>query len=164
MGQIEAAMQKNLSVALDVWRNLSEKDRQLAEKIMGTIVALKTQLEKIAAERGHSQACKESIATCRGVCCKWHFPNDLKPIDLFLALRGMPAESQRNLSNLIAQNQKHQCPVLQNEGCFFSFEQRPVSCTNAYPCFNDHAYWAKKEAANALFKKAFADLAGVIHL
>ncbi len=52
------------------------------------------------------------------------------------------------------QQQKNQCPVLLKTGYFLSFEQRPVLCTNAYPCFNDRSYWIEKEKKNIQFKKA----------
>ncbi len=42
--------------------------------------------------------------------------------------------------------------------CFLSFEQRPILCTNAYPCFNDKSYWTEKEKKNILFKKAIKAL------
>lgn len=164
MGQIETAMHESLMVARRAWRVISKNDLETAAKIIKTIVSIKYQMENLAVRRGYSQACKQSIASCCGVCCKWHFPKNLTPIDFFLALHGMSAENQHKLSELIAANRKHQCPALQKMGCFFSFKQRPVVCTNAYPCFNDRSYWKEKEAKAGLIKKAFVDLAAVIQI
>ncbi len=67
----------------------------------------------------------------------------------------MSEKQTAELSKLILNTKNNYCPILTETGCFFSFEQRPVLCTNAYPCFNDHSYWIEKEKKNILFKKAF---------
>jgi hypothetical protein len=37
-------------------------------------------------------------------------------------------------------NGKYQCPVLRENGCLFSFDSRPLACSNAYPCFSGELY------------------------
>ncbi|WP_299981005.1 hypothetical protein [Desulfobacula sp.] len=151
---VQAEMHKNLMIAMRGFQKLSQNEIGLAELQVKEIIALKYQMETIAAQKGYSQACKASIPTCRGDCCKWHFPRNLSHVDFFIAIFHMPEEQQAALAKLICNNRKDQCPVLLKTGCFLSFEQRPVLCTNAYPCFNDRSYWIEKEKKNILFKKA----------
>jgi hypothetical protein len=154
MKHIQAAMHENLMAAIDGYQNLSKKGMGDAELQVKEIIALKYQMETIAAHKGYSQECKASIPICGGDCCKWHFPRDLTHVDFFIAILFMPEEQQAALAKLICSNKKNQCPVLLKTGCFLSFEQRPVLCTNAYPCFNDRSYWIEKEKKNIQFKKA----------
>ena len=137
MQHIQAVMHENLMIAINGYQKLSQKGREDSELQVKEIIALKYQMETIAAQKGYSQACKASIPTCRGECCKWHFPKNLTHVDFFIAILFMPEKQQAALAKLICNNKKNQCPVLLKTGCFLSFEQRPVLCTNAYPCFND---------------------------
>ena len=159
MKHIQAVMHENLMAAIDGCQKLSQKRIEEAELQVKEIIALKYQMETVAAQKGYSQACKASIPTCRGECCKWHFPRKLTHVDFFIAILFMPGEQQAVLAKLICNNKKKQCPILLKNGCFLSFEQRPVLCTNAYPCFNDRSYWIEKEKKNIQFKKAIDALA-----
>jgi hypothetical protein len=163
MQHIQIAMHKNLMTAMDGLQKLSQKEIGAAELQVKEIISLKYQMETIAAQKRHSQACKASIPTCRGECCKWHFPRNLTHVDFFIAIFYMPKEQQAELAKLICNNNKNQCPVLLKTGCFLSFEQRPVLCTNAYPCFNDRSYWIEKEKKNIKFKKAIEKLSRQIY-
>lgn len=154
MQHVQAEMHENLMIAMGGLQKLSQSAMRAAELQVKEIITLKYQMETIAAQKGYSQACKASIPTCRGDCCKWHFPRNLTHVDFFIAIFHMPEEQRAALAKLICSNKKNQCPVLLKTGCFLSFEQRPVLCTNAYPCFNDRSYWIKKEKKNILFKKA----------
>ena len=154
MEHIQTVMHKNLVAAIDGFQKLSRKEMGDAKLQVKQIIALKYQMETIAAQKGYSQACKESISICRGECCKWHFPSNLNKIDFFIAILFMPEEQQATLAKLICSNKSNQCPILLKTGCFLSFEQRPIICTNAYPCFNNRSYWIEKEEKNILFKKA----------
>jgi hypothetical protein len=158
MKHIQAAMHENLMAAIDGCQKLPRKGMGDAELQVKEIIALKYQMETIAAKKGYSQACKAFIPICRGECCKYHFPRNLTPVDFFIAILFMPEEQQAALAKLIFSNKKNQCPVLLKTGCFLSFEQRPVLCTNAYPCFNDRSYWIEKEKKNIQFKKAIDSL------
>lgn len=155
-------MHENLVMAMDAMRNLSGEKMQAAEMRIREIISLKYELEAIADQKGYSRACKSYIPTCRGECCKWHFPNNLTHLDFFVAIFHIPEEKQAALAELILNNHKHQCPVLLETGCFLSFEQRPVPCTNAYPCFHDQSYWNEKDKRNILFKKAFDSLEAMV--
>ncbi len=158
MQHIQSAMHENLMIAMDGFQKLSQKEMGAAELQVKEIVSLKYQMETIAAQKGYSQACKTSIPTCKGECCKWHFPRNLTHVDFFIAIFYMPEEQQAAFAQLICNNNKNQCPVLLETGCSLSFEQRPVICTNAYPCFNDRSYWIEKEKKNIQFKKAIDTL------
>jgi hypothetical protein len=152
MQNIQAVMHKNLMVAIDRCKNLSQKGMRDAKFKVKEIITLKYQMETIATQKGYSQACKASIITCKGECCKWHFPRNLTHIDFFIAIFFMLEKQQTELAKLICNNKKNYCPILLKTGCFLSFEQRPVLCTNAYPCFNDRSYWIEKEKTNIRFK------------
>ena len=154
MQHIQIAMNENLMIAMDEFQKLSQKTIGIAELQVKKIISLKYQMETIAAQKGYSQSCKRSISTCKGECCKWHFPRDLTHVDFFIAIFYMSDEEQTELAQLISSNKRNQCPVLLKTGCFLSFEQRPILCTNAYPCFNDRLYWIEKEKKNIQFKKA----------
>ena len=163
MQHIQIEMHKNLMIAMDGFQKLSQKEMGAAELLVKEIISLKYQMETIAALKGYAQACKTSIPICRGECCKWYFPRNLTPVDFFIAIFYMLEEQQAELAKLICNNNKNQCPVLLKTGCFLSFEQRPVLCTNAYPCFNDRSYWIEKEKKNIQFKKAIEKLSRHIY-
>ena len=42
-------------------------------------------------------------------------------------------------------NQTYRCPLLRKDGCIFSFANRPVVCTSAFPCMAGSVYWQYKE-------------------
>ena len=74
----------------------------------------------------------------------------------------MTTDQVEKFLKLIFNNKKNQCPILLKSGCFLSFEQRPIICTNAYPCFADRSYWVEKEKVNVFFKKAIDELETII--
>jgi hypothetical protein len=156
MKSVTSAMHNHLSLAMNTSQVMSQNDLREIRKTIEGIVSVKYRMEHQAISRGYSQACKNAISTCHGECCKYHFPRNLTPVDFLIAIVDMPDRRQKALAELIAGNNKHQCPMLISTGCFFSFEQRPVVCTNAYPCFSDQAYWMEKEKNAIEFKKAFA--------
>ena len=45
-----------------------------------------------------------------------------------------------------------------------SFKNRPMVCTNAYPCFSGRDYWEFKEAGNRRAKPIFKQLEAIIAL
>ncbi|MCP3900611.1 MAG: hypothetical protein GY707_12950 [Desulfobacteraceae bacterium] len=155
-------MHDNYVIAKNALKNLSGKKRKSVEIPIKEIIALKYQMEIIADQKGYSNACKTSISICKGECCKWHFPRNLTHIDFFISIFYMSENQNTELSKLILNTKSNHCPILTEKGCFLSFEQRPVLCTNAYPCFNDQSYWIEKEKKNILFKKAFKSLEGLI--
>jgi hypothetical protein len=45
------------------------------------------------------------------------------------------------VENQLRAKKKYQCPVLQENGCLLSFDNRPLACSNAYPCFSGELYY-----------------------
>ena len=158
MNQFQTHMHENLMIAINAFQTLSKESQQVAKKHVNEVIILKRQMESIANQKGYSTRCKTAIPICKGECCKWQFPKNLTHLDFFITIFNMPEKEQIALSNTIIQTNNDYCPVLLKYGCFLSFEQRPVICTNAYPCFNDQSYWEEKEAKSILFKKAFNSL------
>ena len=113
-------------------------------------------------QKGYSNACTSSIPICKGECCKWHFPKNLNYLDFFISIFSMTADQVEKFAKLIFNNRKNQCPILLESGCYLSFEQRPIACTNAYPCFADRSYWVEKEKKNILFKNVIEELEAII--
>lgn len=155
-------MHESFLIAMDALRQLPGKKLHTAEIRVEEIISLKYEMETFAGQKGYSQACKRYIPTCGGECCKWHFPKHLTPGDFFVAVFRMPKEEQALLTKLILNSGGDQCPLLLETGCSLSFEQRPVVCTNAYPCFNDRSYWEKKEKMNTRFVRAFDALSAIL--
>lgn len=152
MNPVQTKMHENIMIAMDQIKKLSAQEMDLVESHLSRIITLKNQMEAIAINKGYSQACRASIPICNGDCCKWHFPQKLNHIDFFIAIVHMSEDQQIKLAQQVFNNKKNQCPVLLKTGCFLSFEQRPILCTNAYPCFNGRSYWVEKEKKNTLFK------------
>jgi hypothetical protein len=158
MKSFQSNMHSNLTIAINALKSLSKQSREEGVVLINKVVALKQQMEALANQKGYSNACKTSIPTCKGECCKWHFPRNLNHIDFFIVIFNMSEVQQAEFSKIILNNNGNHCPVLLKNGCFLSFEQRPVLCTNAYPCFNERSYWKEKEKRNIQFKKVFDSL------
>ena len=155
-------MHGHLLTAMDALKKLSGREMRAAETWVREIVSLKYELEAVAELKGYSRACRNAIPACRGECCRWHFPVNLTRLDFFVAIFHMSEARQAALAKQIIGNRRHRCPMLLETGCFLSFEERPVPCTNAYPCFHQESYWREKEKRNVLFKRAFDALDAVV--
>ena len=155
MNRFQTGMHNNLRLAVDALQGLSKKSKMDLETWIKEIISLKYQMETLADQKGYSLNCKRSIPICKGECCKWHYPRNLTHVDFLIAIFNMGEEQKALLSKKILGAKYDHCPMLLKTGCFLSFEQRPVLCTNAYPCFSDHSYWIEKEKKNILFKKEF---------
>ncbi|MCP3871612.1 MAG: hypothetical protein GY699_00435 [Desulfobacteraceae bacterium] len=162
MNHFQTAMHENLMIAKNALQKLSEKKMPPVEAMIKEIISIKYQMETIADQKGYSKLCKSSILICKGECCKWQFPKNLTYLDFFISIFYMTQKQQAELSKLILNTKNSYCPILLKDGCSLSFEQRPVLCTNAYPCFNDRSYWNEKEKKNILFKKIFDSLEDLI--
>lgn len=145
--KIQSAMRYNLMVALHAHKQLTPYNKNKISSIINNIITIKNNIESKARELGYSQSCQDSISLCNGECCKWHFPKNLTHLDLFIAIWDLPAQRLKELVMMLndAENQKYQCPLLLEDGCFFSFKQRPTVCTIAYPCFTGQFYWEYQE-------------------
>ena len=162
MNTLQAEMYSNLLIAIDRFKKLTPKKKRLAELQIKQVISLKYQIETIAANKGYSKACKSSIPICKGECCKWHFPRHLNHIDFFISIFSMTENQRIDFTKLVSNPKNTHCPILRKTGCFLSFEQRPIPCTNAYPCFADRSYWVEKEMKNNQFKKAMDSLDRII--
>jgi hypothetical protein len=140
---VQAFMLEQLNRALYARRVLGKVHRVQSLSLINEWKEIVARIEARAVELGYSEACKTHIPICRGECCKWHFPEKLYDVHFFVSLNGMtPYETEcliRMLSDEV--NETYQCPMLLKEGCFFSFENRPVLCSAAYPCFAENVYW-----------------------
>jgi hypothetical protein len=156
--QIQIFMHENLNTALHEYERLNKSDRRLALEKVRELKSIQYEIESKAREFGYSQGCKEYISDCKGVCCRWHFPRKLNYLDFFIVVCGLSKEKLSELASKIIDfsNEKFQCPVLCEDGCFLSFDNRPVVCTSAYPCFAVRSYWEflkkKKTHLNVLYE------------
>ena len=151
-------MHRSYTLAATALKEISGRQRQNVERLIKEIVAIKCQTETIALRLGYTDACKASIGTCGGWCCRRHFPKSLSPVDFLIALFLMSDTQQDALKSRIAVDSGNSCPMLINTGCMMSFEQRPVVCTNAYPCFMGRSYWLEKEKNNELINARYESI------
>jgi len=156
--QIGETMRRCLTAALNALGTVSDRQLEIAGRRVGEIVTLKHRIESIALQKGYSRACRDAIPVCRGWCCKTHYHRQLSPLDFFLAAYQMSGEQQATLVRQIAAGGSSGCPLLLASGCMLTFEQRPVCCTAAYPCFMDRAYWLEKETIKKQIKPLFESL------
>jgi hypothetical protein len=152
--------------ALKSGQHLSNEQRRQITDNIRRLEKIKTQIEEKAKEMGYSDTCKASIPICQGECCKWHFPKNLSEVDFFLAIHKMPAKGIFSLLNLLSQKTKksYQCPLLTENGCMFTFDERPLVCTIAYPCFAGQSYWNYLDAEKRKIKDIYNDIENIIKL
>lgn len=137
-----------LTVAIRMYNQLNENDMAVALKAVTKINRIRYQVYEKAMKLGYVKKCIASIPVCKGECCRWHFPKKLSVPDLFITVCGSSSTELAVLEDqIIFDNGKYQCPVLGENGCLLSFDNRPLVCSNAYPCFSGevyHNYLAKK--------------------
>ncbi len=158
MNTYQAAMLQNFKLAEEAFNHLSSVKKTTAQKMIHEIVSIKFKLNRIAEQKGYSKVCKQSIPVCKGECCKWQYPKNLTCIDFFISLFNLSEKQKTDLSNRLEKPETDYCPMLLKNGCYFSFEHRPISCTNAYPCFNDRSYWNEKEKHMISFSRIFKSI------
>jgi len=158
MKQIRCHMSKNLNRALNVWGSLDENRRDMVREKVQAWNSIKSEIDQKARDLGYSCACMESIPMCKGECCKRHFPVEFDPTDFLMTISGLSQKDRESLLNqiMVSGDNKYKCPILLENGCFLSFETRPMACTNAFPCFMEREYWEykeiKKNQAKAIYK------------
>ena len=145
---IRRAMAGELETALRALANMDPHAASEAEALIAGIMAIKDKIEARAQVLGYADTCRQAIAVCAGECCRWHFPKRLSRVDFFAAVFGLPAPARVALAEQLqaAGDGIYQCPLLQRNGCIFSFENRPAVCTAAYPCLAGSDYWDYKES------------------
>ena len=130
-----------LTAAIHICKQLNENDMDVALKAITKINRIRYQVYEKAAELDYVNKCINSIPICKGECCRWHFPKNLGLLDLFVTVCGSSSTDLAVLEEqIIFDNGKYQCPVLRENGCLLSFDNRPIACSNAYPCFSGELY------------------------
>jgi hypothetical protein len=130
-----------LNAAIDIHHRLDETDKNFALKTVVAINRIRYQIYEKAMELGYVKNCIHAISLCKGECCKWHFPQKLELTDLFITVCDSGSKELGTLKDqLISDNGKYQCPLLRENGCLLPFDTRPLSCSNAYPCFSGELY------------------------
>ncbi len=147
MTDIRRTMSGELATALRVCENMGPGDAAEAEQLIAALGAIKRQVEDRAALLGYSERCRQAIAVCRGECCRWHFPKTINRIDFLIAVFGMTDTEKEAVVKQVqpVESPAYRCPLLCDDGCIFSFANRPVVCTNAFPCMAGADFWQYKE-------------------
>ena len=143
MQRIYRSMELNYRISARVYDNLDPCRAQEALADVNCLRALKRKIGEKAEILEHARRCREAIADCRGSCCRWHFPRTIEPADFFCALFDLPPDKRRRLEARFQRGPagRHQCPLLNNDGCMLDFQQRPTVCAAAYPCTMDRFWW-----------------------
>jgi hypothetical protein len=145
--------------ALRVWEQLTPNDAARAPRVVVDLRRIRSHIHRFAQHLGYTRACEEALPSCTGECCKQHFPRDITLVDLFVAVCGRAREEAEALSPRIggAGGRAPGCPLLGEHGCLFAFEDRPIVCASAYPCFATRQYWeflqTEKPRIDALYGK-----------
>lgn len=140
--KIQEFMKGQFAQALLAYRNLSRAEREWAEGLVEKWQFIITRIKTRSEALGYSEACIQHIPVCKGECCKWHFPKKIDDVQFFVSMVRLSEGDIQQLAELLDNNSHsaYQCPVLLEDGCFLSFENRPVICSSAYPCFAQKAY------------------------
>ncbi len=143
VSRVRSAMQKAYQTAVTAYQKQSDAAKTKALAEIRVLHHIKSRIESQACRMGLSKACRESIPGCKGECCIWHFPKNLAAVDFFVSLHYLSSTQQDALDRKLrkCENTRYQCPLLNKDGCFFSFDARPMVCTAAYPCFAKQSYW-----------------------
>jgi hypothetical protein len=173
LAQICETMTRELETALRAYKNMGPQSLQASTELIAELSAIKVSIEDRARLLGYAEQCRRSIDVCRGECCRWHFPRTLDRIDFFAALCNLTDLERKVLVRQVgtAPGRRYQCPLLQKNGCIFTFDNRPAVCTAAFPCLAGEAYWHYKErfrkdlaavraALEALIDRCAADACG----
>lgn len=140
-------MAAELETALRALANMDPHAASEAGTLINKVMVIKNEIEARAQVLGYVNKCRQAIAVCAGECCRWHFPKRLSRVDFFAAVFRLSEPDRAALAAKLqaAGDGIYQCPLLQPDGCIFSFENRPAVCTAAYPCLAGSDYWEYKE-------------------
>jgi hypothetical protein len=161
---MQVGIRQNYAQALSEWERFSKDQRQRVKKLVEDWYVIKQETEQTAIALGYSSACRRSIEFCRGECCRLHFPKTFSVADFLAIIGSLTPKKREGLTNRILSNRSSgkQCILHMPDGCFLSFNSRPMVCTNAYPCFAGREYWEAKEAGNRRAKQIFKYLSSLI--
>jgi len=146
-------------VAIRAWTALADKQREDAIRAVERIQAIRAEIAEEARRRGYPVLCRESIPNCRGECCTVLFPRKITRVDFFIASWGLTAAQSDMLGEILANcdERGNRCPLLVRDGCLLSFDRRPLTCANSYPCFASHGYWeflqARRAETDAIYRE-----------
>jgi hypothetical protein len=134
---------RELVRALRAWEQLTPNEAARALRAVEELRRIRSRIHRFAQRLGYTRACEDALPYCMGECCKHHFPRDIKRADAFVAVCGLAGEEARSLSARIvsAGERWAGCPLLDEHGCMLSFQDRPIVCASAYPCFATREYW-----------------------
>ena len=162
--EIQALMLGQLMRALHAYQNLDDNQTEQVKITIDKWQNIVARIRARAQELGYSQACQNHISTCKGQCCKWHFPKKLYDVHVFISVNGLSSEESKSLVDLLSDitNEAYQCPMLMENGCFLSFENRPILCSSAYPCFTGQVYQDFLEQEKTELKGLYEDMENMI--
>ena len=157
-------IRENYFQALNARGRFTREEKQRVQGLLSDIFAIKEETEQKALALGIAQSCRASIPVCKGECCRLHFPKTFTAVDFIIAVEGLAPAQIENLTNQINrdQPQNRKCMFQKPDGCLLAFYNRPMVCTNAYPCFMSRAYWEFKEDGNRRAKPIFGALERLI--
>ena len=132
-----------MRAAMHAWASFTDAERAAAVRAINQLQTIRREIAERASQLGYDKLCRRSIPSCEGECCTLLFPRRISNVDFFVACHGMSIEEGESLSRKLEQREDrgNRCPLLAVDGCLLTFEQRPISCANAYPCFASHSYW-----------------------
>ena len=77
---------RELKAAIRIFNQLNKKKRAKAFGVVNEVNHIRRQIYEKALGCGYVKQCIDSIPTCKGECCKWHFPKNLSRLDLFITI------------------------------------------------------------------------------
>lgn len=163
---IQGSMYQSMEEALYACEELYPQSRKMALKRAEEVQSIKYEIGDRAEKLGYKRICRDSIPICRGECCRWHFPQNIGAVDFYLALLRLSRKGRSSLVRKLqdTENKSYQCPLLCEDGCFFSFNERPIVCTNAYPCFAEREYWELIQTKKKRIKNLYFSMEEILQL
>ena len=162
--EIQELMLGQLMRALNAHQNLDDRQTEQARIKIGKWQNIIARIKARARELGYSQACRNNIPTCKGQCCKWHFPKIIYDVHFFISVNGLSMAESKRLVDVLSDtsHMAYQCPMLMANGCLLSFENRPVLCSSAYPCFAGNVYQDFLEQEKDKLGRLYEDMEDMI--
>ena len=147
MPGIRRTMSRELGAALQACAQMGPTAAAEAAQLVAKLGQIRRRIEDRAAALGYSERCRQSIPVCAGECCVWHFPRNIDRVDFLVAITGLSAAERAALVKQVqaTDDSSCRCPLLREDGCILTFDNRPVVCTNAFPCIAGSEYWQYKE-------------------
>ena len=163
---IQGRMYQSMKEALYACEELYPQSRKKVLQRVEEVQSIKYEIGDRAEKLGYDKACRDAIPVCRGECCRWHFPQNIRTVDFFLALLRLSRKGRSSLVRKLqdTENESYQCPLLCEDGCFFSFNERPIVCTNAYPCFAERKYWELIETKRKRIENLYFSMEKLLQL